>query len=401
MDDSDSAPVSPKDEGDPPPANLCSPAEDDDDDDGVDIVPSKPSPSSPPSPSPSPSSPSPSPSPPTAVPSNGRISVCLPSQMEHNRSPPSPVREPAPLQVLALAVPSQSSFPGGPNFSSGGGVGGREDFWTESATEVLIDAWAERYVGLSKGSLKQNNWKEVAEIVNGAEDRSKTPRSDMQCKNRIDTVKKKYKNEKARVVAGGGPSRWKFFEKMDRLLGHLDPNPVAPAPRTKSGKGLDKAWTAVKGPRSKPKSKKRGWASGWESDGDGNDNDEVDDEAEDLNMLPPLPPSLHGKILGRKAKGTNGRQNGLIGGDALLELTKAIESFGEVYEKTERAKLREVVEMEKQRMKFAKEMEVQRMQFFMKTQVEIAKHGRKKSRRSDHSGNRNATEDRKGGGDAD
>ncbi|KAI4319721.1 hypothetical protein MLD38_033290 [Melastoma candidum] len=157
MDDSDSAPVSSKDEGDPPPSNLGSSAEDDDDD-GVDNVPSKPSPSSPPSPSLSPSPPLPSSSLPTVVPSSGRIYVSLP------------------LPFLARA-PSL----GGPNFSSGGGVGGREDFWMESATEVLIDAWAERYVGLSKGSLKQNNWKEVADIVNGAEDRSKTPRSDMQC----------------------------------------------------------------------------------------------------------------------------------------------------------------------------------------------------------------------------
>ncbi|KAI4387343.1 hypothetical protein MLD38_005182 [Melastoma candidum] len=158
------------------------------------------------------------------------------------------------MKVLALVVPSQNPFPGGLNFSGGDGVGGREDFWTESSTEVLIDAWAESYDGLGKGSLKQNHRKEVADIVNVAEDRPKTLRSDMQCKNEIDTVKKKYKTEKARVVAGNGPSRWMFFEKMDQLLGHLDPNPVVPAARAKSEKGLDKVWTAVKGPRSKSKS---------------------------------------------------------------------------------------------------------------------------------------------------
>ncbi|KAK4394976.1 Trihelix transcription factor ASIL2 [Sesamum angolense] len=39
------------------------------------------------------------------------------------------------------------------------------------------------------------------------------------CKNRIDTVKKKYKIEKAKIASGGAPSKWRFFDKLDELIG--------------------------------------------------------------------------------------------------------------------------------------------------------------------------------------
>ncbi|XP_057548988.1 trihelix transcription factor ASIL2-like [Amaranthus tricolor] len=123
--------------------------------------------------------------------------------------------------TLALPIQSSSRLGGG-----GGGGGGREDCWSEGATSVLIDAWGERYVQLSRGNLKQKRWMEVADIVN-KEDPSKVPKTDIQCKNRIDTVKKKYKTEKLKIANGYGPSRWTFFERLDRLIGSTagTPNP--------------------------------------------------------------------------------------------------------------------------------------------------------------------------------
>lgn len=72
---------------------------------------------------------------------------------------------------------------------------------------------------LSRGNLKQKHWKEVADIVSSREDYGKTPKTDIQCKNRIDTVKKKYKVEKSKIAGGGGPSKWPFFERLDQLIG--------------------------------------------------------------------------------------------------------------------------------------------------------------------------------------
>lgn len=139
--------------------------------------------------------------------SNGRITVTVASA-------------PPPQNTLTLALPIQQPQPlrtsGG---SGGGGGGGREDCWSEGATGVLIDAWGERYLELSRGNLKQKHWKDVADIVGSREDYRKTPKTNIQCKNRIDTVKKKYKLEKSKIASGQGPSKWPFFEKLDQLIG--------------------------------------------------------------------------------------------------------------------------------------------------------------------------------------
>ena len=92
----------------------------------------------------------------------------------------------------------------------GGGGGGREDAWSEGATSALIDAWGERFVALGRGSLRHPQWQEVADAVSSRDGYSKGPRSDIQCKNRIDTLKKKYKVEKAKRA-----SSWPYFDRLD------------------------------------------------------------------------------------------------------------------------------------------------------------------------------------------
>ncbi|KAE8653216.1 hypothetical protein Csa_019617 [Cucumis sativus] len=81
----------------------------------------------------------------------------------------------------------------------------REDCWSEDATSTLIDAWGRRFLDLNRGNLRQKDWQDVADSVNSLHGLTKkTHRTDVQCKNRIDTVKKKYKTERARVSASHG-----------------------------------------------------------------------------------------------------------------------------------------------------------------------------------------------------
>ncbi|PPD73893.1 hypothetical protein GOBAR_AA30789 [Gossypium barbadense] len=274
--------------------------------------------------------------------------------------------------VLALPPPQQTK-------NSGGG-GGREDCWSEDATGVLIDAWGERYLELSRGNLKQKHWKEVADIVSSREDYRKTPKTDIQCKNRIDTVKKKYKLEKAKIAAGGGPSKWVFFDKLDQLIGPTAKTAVNVATAADGGSGgstglLSKVpmgipvgirMVALKD-QNKMQIRKRAQM----------DTDSEEEEADSMDSLPP-------PMTGKRArwvvdKGVSSGGKGRKWGNSVRDLTQAILRFGEAYEQAETAKLQQVVEMEKQRMKLAKELELQRMQFFMKTQLEISqlKHGRR------------------------
>ncbi|XWS18783.1 hypothetical protein CRYUN_Cryun32bG0074300 [Craigia yunnanensis] len=332
---------------------------------------------------------SPSPSPP----SNGRITVTVASAPPSDPPPPEEPQQNENTLALALLSPQQ------PKNNGGGGGGGREDCWSEGATGVLIDAWGERYLELSRGNLKQKHWKEVADIVSGREDYMKTPKTDIQCKNRIDTVKKKYKLEKAKIAAGGGPSKWVFFEKLDQLIGSTAKVAVnAAAVGGGSADFLSKFPMGIpvgirsslnpfrvsqvqerqqqKQPRmvvlknqNKMQLRKRGPVD--------MDSEEEEEEADSLDSLPPPPTGKRARRVVHQGVNSGGKEREW--GNSVRELTQAILRFGEAYDQAESAKLQQVVEMEKQRMKFSKELELQRMQFFMKTQLEISqlKHGRR------------------------
>ena len=223
---------------------------------------------------------------------------------------------------------------------SGGGGGshrlppGREDWWSEDATATLIEAWGDRYVHLSRGNLRQNDWKEVADAVNSRHGNGR-PKTDVQCKNRIDTLKKKYKTEKAKKPS---PSSWCFFERLDFLIG-----PVAA-----------KKSTGVVRPALKKSS-----GSSLEEDDDDEEEEDDDDEVGDWGFVV----RKHRRVEDVDPSGGEG--------SSCRELVRAILKLGEVYERIEGAKQRMMVELEKQRMEAAKELELQRMNMLMDMQMEL------------------------------
>ncbi|XP_058743766.1 trihelix transcription factor ASIL2 [Vicia villosa] len=332
----------------------------------------------------------------------GRISVTV--------AAPAPLQEHPVVNSYALALPIQNQAARGSN------GGGREDCWSEGATAVLIEAWGERYLELSRGNLKQKHWKEVAEIVNGREDYLKAPKTDIQCKNRIDTVKKKYKSEKAKIAASGGvvASKWPFYDRLEYLIGptakatgvtgastsgnsNLPPQKVPlgiPVNLRTAGAG-NQFNSQKKNQKQQPqqqaqlnyqKVQLRPRAPAIDSDNSS--------EREALSPVSSdsLPPESHErKRVKVNPTGGEGTRKGKGWGSAVRELTQAIVKFGEAYEQAETSKLQQVVEMEKQRMKFSKDLELQRMQFFMKTQMEISqlKLGRRKSVNGNGNGNGN------------
>ncbi|KAF8081123.1 hypothetical protein N665_0903s0005 [Sinapis alba] len=209
---------------------------------------------------------------------------------------------------------------------------GREDWWSEDATATLIEAWGDRYVHLSRGNLRQNDWKEVADAVNSRHGNGR-PKTDVQCKNRIDTLKKKYKTEKAKPS-----STWCFFGRLDFLIG-----PVA---KKSTGAGV------FKSPLTKPGLNPAGSVSSGSSL---DDEDDDDDEVGDWGFVV------------RKHRRVEGE------GSSCRELARAILKLGEVYERIEGAKQEMIIELEKQRMEAAKELELQRMNMLMDMQMELEK----------------------------
>ncbi|KAK0580216.1 hypothetical protein LWI29_038150 [Acer saccharum] len=244
----------------------------------------------------------------------------------------------------------------------------REDCWSEEATSTLVDSWGRRYLELNRGNLRQKDWQDVADTVNALHAVSKkTHRTDVQCKNRIDTIKKKYKVEKARVTSSNGTltSSWPFFDRMDSLIGNsvksssnFSPNPSPSPPVALPIKAYRKpAATVVALPQ------KRGYnsdgyyrnysavaaaAAAAESEEEDAEEDAEEEENESEENL------------------------------GVRKLAKAIERFGEVYERVEAEKLKQMVELEKQRMQFASELEMQRLRMFTEMQVQLERNKRSK-----------------------
>ncbi|CAM8908873.1 unnamed protein product [Rhodiola kirilowii] len=269
----------------------------------------------------------------------------------------------------------------------------REDCWSEEATSTLVDAWGRRYMELSRGNLRQKDWQEVADAVNARHGHSKkTFRTDVQCKNRIDTIKKKYKTEKARVAASNGVlvSSWPFYDRLDALIGpnvkkvttgggmsvssppmalpligyrkmsHTPPLPTATPvllPKKRAAPADDsyfrRNYSAVA-------------AAAAAAEVDDLEEDEEEDQMEKEDE----------ESERSRSSGERTEEDGE--GDGIKKLANAIKRFGEIYARVEGEKQRQMVELEKQRMQFAKELEVQRMQMFMNTQVQLEKIKRSK-----------------------
>ncbi|XP_019157389.1 PREDICTED: trihelix transcription factor ASIL2-like [Ipomoea nil] len=271
----------------------------------------------------------------------------------------------------------------------------REDCWSEEATATLVDAWGRRFMELNRGNLRHKDWQDVADAVNELHGHTKKGRrTDVQCKNRIDTLKKKYKAEKAKIVESDGTltaSTWPFFSRLDVLIGNSgkqqfpkvspvmaasastlplpspSPSPLLlslPSPPIAVPLAYRWPTPAVVLPQKRPAPAmddsyfRRNYsavaaaaaAAAATEDKDANEYDGREESEEEMEA-----------------------SEGIKEEDGIRRLAKAIERFGAIYERVEGMKRRQMIELEKQRMEFAKDLELQRMQLFMDTQVQLEK----------------------------
>ncbi|KAH9619635.1 hypothetical protein KSS87_003649 [Heliosperma pusillum] len=304
-------------------------------------------------------------------------------------------------------IPSNSSTPPPPHFISPPSVPrpmpAREDCWSEDATFTLIEAWGQRYLDLNRGNLRQKQWQEVADTVNARHGHiKKARRTDVQCKNRIDTLKKKYKIEKARVLESGGnyKSPWPFFEPLDHLIGTLNSavKKVSASPSQSPslspplavpihhlarnaaaavvGGGLSMIRTPVL-PQKRPAVQQQeeyfrrnyaAVAAAAAREEESEEEEAVAEEEEEEDQ--------------EEEEGGDEEVEERVG-DGIRKLARVIEKFGEVYARVEKEKQRQLIELEKQRMQFAKELECQRMQMLVEMQVQLEKIKRAKRSNSD------------------
>ncbi|XP_068664050.1 trihelix transcription factor ENAP1-like [Aristolochia californica] len=252
----------------------------------------------------------------------------------------------------------------------------REDCWSEDATHTLVEAWGERYLELNRGNLRQKHWQEVADAVNSRHVFGKKPRrTDVQCKNRIDTLKKKYKLEKARIMSSNGnvTSRWPFYARLDSLIGSTAASkktlpPVAlPLPLHKMPPQALPHALVVRPPKEKRPSASPSAEDPYFRRNYSNNNNY------NCNYIGSVGPDVDSGS--SRSASESPRNAGKVEdeGDGFRQLAQAIVRFGEIYERVEEAKQSQMIELEKQRMEFTKMLEFERMQLFMDSQVQIEK----------------------------
>lgn len=284
----------------------------------------------------------------------------------------------------------------------------REDCWSDGETAALVSAWGSRYIELNRGNLRQKQWQEVADAVNsrrGASARRRPPRTDVQCKNRVDTLKKKYKAERGR----NAPSGWSFFPELDRLVGPTlsalaskrpSPStapqfalPVHPPPiRKPPSPSLS---SSPPPPIAKPPpmalplpNYRRGSplpsaaliqheaAAAAAAMSDSEDSDDAGPK-NNYNSQHQSPSRSVSSLSGNNKKRSR-QEAGSSGDRGFRELARAIEAFAEMYERVENAKQKHALEMERQRMDFLKQLEVKRMENFVDAHVKLVRAKRKK-----------------------
>lgn len=117
---------------------------------------------------------------------------------------------------------------GGSSGGGGGGAGGadrlKRDEWSEGAVSSLLEAYETKWVLRNRAKLKGHDWEEVARHVSSRANCTKSPKTQTQCKNKIESMKKRYRSESATPDA----SSWPLFQRLDLLLRGSGAPPMPP-----------------------------------------------------------------------------------------------------------------------------------------------------------------------------
>ncbi|XP_076960346.1 uncharacterized protein LOC143636707 [Bidens hawaiensis] len=90
----------------------------------------------------------------------------------------------------------------------------KRDEWSEGAVSTLLEAYEAKWTLRNRAKLKGHDWEDVAKHVSSRANSSKSPKTQTQCKNKIESMKKRYRSESATADV----SSWPLFPRLDLLL---------------------------------------------------------------------------------------------------------------------------------------------------------------------------------------
>ncbi|KAJ8774229.1 hypothetical protein K2173_009660 [Erythroxylum novogranatense] len=96
----------------------------------------------------------------------------------------------------------------------GGGDRLKRDEWSEGAVSTLLEAYENKWILRNRAKLKGHDWEDVARYVSSRANSTKSSKTQTQCKNKIESMKKRYRSESATADA----SSWPLYPRLDLLL---------------------------------------------------------------------------------------------------------------------------------------------------------------------------------------
>ena len=237
--------------------------------------------------------------------------------------------------------------------------------WSEQATDAVIDDWGEKHLAINRGKLKKQEWDEVAEKVSTRLGGGKNTKTWLQCKNKIDSIKKKYKIVSLQRASGTQKREWRLYDRVDSLLGGamgrhgMNGESDGEEDMEMEEEEILMRHQQVAAAQSMPDYGRR-MASG-------NPQANHIPVGQVPGQSPVLPRTGTERILLKKRK---------EGPHLYSELAVAIKEFGSRYEKVEMARQEKMFELEKMRIMYMKDVEIQRMQMHLQiAQMTAAKDG--------------------------
>ncbi|KAL6335757.1 hypothetical protein AAG906_039520 [Vitis piasezkii] len=91
----------------------------------------------------------------------------------------------------------------------------KRDEWSEGGVTSLLDVYESKWLLRNRAKLKGTDWEDIAQQVSIRDSGMKALKTPNQCKNKIESMKKRYRIESS--VNGPGSS-WQFYGRMDGLL---------------------------------------------------------------------------------------------------------------------------------------------------------------------------------------
>ncbi|CAL1413607.1 unnamed protein product [Linum trigynum] len=100
----------------------------------------------------------------------------------------------------------------------GGGDRLKRDEWSEGAVSSLLEAYESKWVLRNRAKLKGQDWEDVARFVSSRANSTKSPKTQTQCKNKIESMKKRYRSESSAAATDASSSSWPLYHRLHHLL---------------------------------------------------------------------------------------------------------------------------------------------------------------------------------------